>query len=173
MATNVKQIQILNQLSPSYSTTGAIVPAGGTSVIAAGTPTKAADTVDTSTWSGAVIPMVDADGTTAQRFTGIAKSTSTDTASTAGSVDLYLPYPGILYSGIAKLNTTFDTQAEVDGAFGKGVFFDLTTTVWTVDVAATPARVNCLIIVGGDFRTTTVYFNYKAMGTFLGSCVSA
>lgn len=171
--TNIQQIKILNQLAPSYSTTGAIVASGGASTIASGTPTKAADAVNASPWTGAVVPMVDADGTTAQRFTGIAKSTSTDTASAAGSVDLWLPYPGILYSGLAKLNTTFDTQAEVDAAFGKGVFFDLTSTVWTVDVAASAAQANCVIIVGGDYRTTEVYFNYKSTGTFLNGSISA
>lgn len=172
--TNIQQIKILNQLAPSYSIpTGAIVAAGAVSTIASGTPTKAADAVNANPWTGAVVPMVDADGTTAQRFTGIAKSTSTDTVAAAGSVDLWLPYPGLLYSGVAKLNTTFDTQAEVDAAFGKGVFFDLTTAVWTVDVAASASQVNCVIIVGGDYRTNEVYFNYKASGTFLGSSISA
>jgi hypothetical protein len=171
--TNVKQIEILNQLSPSYSTTGAIVASGGVSTIAAGTPTKAADAVNAGPWTGAVVPMVDGDGTTAQRFTGVAKSTSTDTASAAGTVDLYLPYPGILYAANAKTASTFDTQAEVDANFGKGVFFDLTSTVWTVDVAASAAQANCVIIVGGDFRTQKVYFNYKNSGTFLGSSISA
>ena len=168
-----KQIQILNQLSPVYSSTGALVAAGGVSTIVSGTPTKAADAVNAGPWTGAVVPMVDADGTTAQRFTGIAKSTSTDTASVAGAVDLYIPYPGLVYSAKAKTASTFDTQAEVTAAFGKGVFFDLTTTVWSVDVAATAAQANALIIVGGDFQTQTVHFYYKPSGTFLGSSISA
>jgi hypothetical protein len=173
MANNVKAITILNQMSPSYSTSGAIVAAGGVSTIAAGTPTKLTDAASSSPWTGAVVPMVDADGTTAQRFAGIAKSTSTDTASTAGSVDLYLPYPGLLYAAKAKTSTTFDTQAEVDANFGKGVFFDLTAGVWTVDFAGSASQVNCVMIVGGDFNTQTVYFNYKAGGTFLNSSISA
>lgn len=168
-----KNIQILNELAPAYAVSSVIVPAGGVGTIVAGTPTKTADTVNTSTWSGAVLAMVDADGTTAQRFTGVAKSTSTDTASAAGRVDLWLPLPGLFYSGQAKTTSTFDTQAEVDGAFGKGVFFDLTTAVWTVDVAGSPVQANCVIITGGDFRTQTVYFNYKASGTFLNSSISA
>lgn len=171
--TNFKQIQILNELSPAYAVSGAIVAAGGVSTIEAGTPTKAADAVSAGPWTGAVVPMVDGNGTTAQRFTGIAKSTSTDTASVAGTVDLYLPLPGLFYSAFAKTSTTFDTQAEVDANFGKGVFFDLTSTTWTVDVAATAAQVNCVIITGGDYRTATVYFNYKTSGTFLNSSISA
>lgn len=170
---NVKNITILNQLSPSYSVSSVLVSAGAVGTIAAGTPTKMAMTVSSATWYGDVIPMIDADGTTAQRFAGVAQSTSTDTASAAGSVNLYLPYPGVLYAALAKTSTTFDTQAEVDAAFGKGVFFDLTSSVWTVDVGATPAQVNCVIITGGDYRTATVNFNYKQSGTFLGSSISA
>ena len=173
MATNVKAFTILNQLSPNYATASVLVSAGAVGTIAAGTPTKAGSGVAAATWFGASVPMVDADGTTAQRFTGIAASTSTDTVAADGSVDLYLPYPGILYAGKAKTTSTFDTQAEVTAAFGKGVFFDLTTAVWTVDVAATAAQVNCVIITGGDYRTNTVYFNYKASGTFLHSSISA
>jgi len=173
MATvNTKNIQILNELSPSYSVT-ATVSLGAAGTIAAGTPTKAGAGVADSTYYGTVVPMVDGNGTTAQRFTGIAKSTSTDTVAAAGSVDLWLPYPGILYSGAALLSTTFDTQAEVDSAFGKPVLFDLTSSLWTVDVAATAAQINCVIITGGDYRTYSVYFNYKSSGTILGSSISA
>lgn len=166
-------IKILNQLSPSYSVSSVLVAAGGVSTIVNGTPTKAADAVNAGPWTGAVVPMVDGDGTTAQRFTGIAKSTSTDTASVAGSVDVWLPLPGLMYSAKAKTASTFDTQAEVTAAFGKGVFFDLTSTVWTVDVAATAAQANSVIITGGDYQTQTVYFYYKPSGTFLGSSISA
>ena len=171
--TNVKDIIILNQLSPNYAVSSVIAPFGVANSIVAGSPTKALDTINTSTWSGGIAPMIDADGTTAQRFTGIAASTSTDTATVSGTVDVYMPYPGIMYAGKAKTASTFDTQAEVDAAFGKGVFFDLTAAVWTVDVAATPAAVNCVIIMGGDYRTQTVNFNYKANGTFMNHCISA
>ena len=169
----MKQITILNQLSPEYRLSGVNVAAGAVSTIAAGTPTKAADAVNASPWTGVIAPMVDGDGTTTQRFTGIAKSTSTDTASTAGSVDIWLPYPGILYAAKAKTASTFDTATEVAANFGKGVFFDLTSSTWTVDVAASAAQANCVIIVGGDHLTQTVYFNYKPSGTFLGSSISA
>jgi len=164
-------IKILNQLSPSYSVSSVLVAAGGVGTIVNGTPTKSADAVTAAT--GAIVPMVDGDGTTAQRFTGVAKSTSTDTAAAAGSVDVWLPLPGLFYSAKAKTASTFDTQAEVTALFGKSVFFDLTTAVWTVDVAATAAQVNCVIIVGGDFRTQEVYFNYKNSGTILGNSISA
>ena len=173
MAVNNPNIVILNQLSPSYMKEGAIVGGGTANSIAVGTPTKASDAVTSAVWAGGVQIMVDADGTTAQRFTGIATSTSTDTASASGVVNLYLPYPGILYAAKAKTATAADTQAEVDGLFGKGVFFDLTTAVWTVDTAASAAQANCVMIVGGDPNTSTIYFNYKASGTFLNGSISA
>lgn len=173
MALNLQPITILNQQTASNSVSSVLVAAGGVSTIAVGTPTKAADAVNAGTWTGAVVPMVDGDGTTTQRFTGIAKSTSTDTAAAAGSVDVWLPLPGYIYAAKAKTASTFDTQAEVTANFGKGVFFDLTSTVWTVDVAATAAQANCVIITGGDFQSQTVFFSYKPSGTFMGSSISA
>lgn len=172
-ATNVQNITVVNQLSPEYVRPGVIVSSGTTNSIAAGTPAKMVDAVASATWTGAVAIMVDGDGTTDQRFAGIAYSTSTETASAAGTVDLVIPYPGLLYAAKAKTASTFDTQAEVDANFGKGVFFDLTSSTWTVDVAATAAQKNCVMIVGGDFRTNTVYFNYKASGAVINFSISA
>ena len=171
--TNVQNITVVNQLSPEYVRPGVIVNSGSANSIAAGTPTKMVDAVTSSPWTGAIQIMVDGDGTTDQRFSGIAYSTSTDTASTAGTVDIILPYPGLLYAAKAKTSTTFDTQAEVDANFGKGVFFDLTTGTWSVDVAAAAAQKNCVMIVGGDYRSQTVYFNYKSSGSVINFSVSA
>lgn len=173
MALNNPNITVLNQLSPSYVKEGAIVGGGTANSIVPGAPTKASDAVNASAWAGGIQVMVDGDGTTSQRFTGIAISQSTDTAAASGSVSVYLPYPGVLYAAKAKTSSTADTQAEVDALFGKGVFFDLTSTVWSVDTAASAAQANCVMIVGGDPNTSTVYFNYKASGTFLNGSISA
>jgi hypothetical protein len=166
MSVNAKDIVILNQASPEFAIPNVLVAAGGVATINAGTPTKSADAAGSAT--GAVVPMVDTDGTIAQNFTGIAKSTSTDTASAAGVVTIWLPLPGYVYAAKAKTASTFDTQTEVTAAFRKRVIFDLTSTLWTVDVAATDALVNCVTIVGGDYRTQTVWFTYKNGGTMLG-----
>jgi len=167
-----KTFKLLSQLSPEFCTPGVIVASGGVGTIAAGTPTKSADAYNANT--GAAVPMVDADGTTAQSFMGIAKSTSTDTASAAGSVDLWMPLPGIVYSGFAKTSSTADTQAEINVLFHKAVFFDLTSSNWTVDAAATvDSKVNCVIIVGGNPATATLNFTYAPKGTYLNYCVSA
>lgn len=161
-------IIILNETDPRFAIPGVLVAAGGVSTIAAGTPTKGADATAASPWTGAVVPMVDGDGTTSQRFTGIAKSTSTDTASAAGSVTVWLPLPGYVYACKAKTASTADTAAEVQALFGKRVVFDLTSTVWYVDAAAADAAANMVVINGGDYLTQTLYFTYKNTGTMIG-----
>jgi len=160
------QIVILNETDPRFAIPNVLVAAGGVSTIASSTPTKSADAAGSAT--GAVVPMVDGDGTIAQNFTGIAKTDSTDTASAAGVVTLWLPLPGYVYAAKAKTASTFDTQTEVTAAFRKRVVLDLTASVWTVDVAASDALVNCVTIVGGDPLTQTVYFTYKNGGTMIG-----
>lgn len=143
-----------------------VVASGGSATIQPGTPTKCV-TADGSV-AGAVIPMVDADGiVTAERFTGLAKNASTDTASAAGVVDLWVPVPGLLYRGFAKSLTAFDTQSEINALMGKKVIFDLTTSDWTVDTAATDALVNCVVIVGGIPQESQVLFYYSPKGTVL------
>jgi len=161
------QIIILNETVPRFAIPGVLVAAGGVSTIASSTPTKSADAAASAT--GAVVPMVDTDGTIAQNFTGIAKDDSTDTAAAAGSVTLWLPLPGYVYAAKAKTASTADTAAEIQALFRKRVIFDLATgPIWTVDAAATDALVNCVTIIGGDYLTQTLYFTYKNGGTMLG-----
>lgn len=126
------------------------VASGTTASIVAGVPTKES--------SGSVALMADGDGTTSQKFSGIAKNTSTETASAAGVVDVFLALPGIIYSGFAKSTAAADTLAEIQALQGKRVVFDLTTGDWTVDTAAANAATNGVVIVGGDFRSSTIYF---------------
>ncbi len=113
--------------------------------------------------------MADGNGTTAVRFTGIAKSTSTDTAAAAGTVNLWIPTPGLIYQGYAKSAAAADTATEIAVLYGKAVFFDLTTGDWTVDTGATEAGINCVVIVGGDPNTSQVNFFYKNAGTSIGN----
>nr|AKH47812.1 hypothetical protein [uncultured marine virus] len=143
-----------------------VVAAGGAATIQRGTPTKCV-TADGSV-AGAVIPMVDGDGlVTAQRFTGLAKDNSTDTASVAGIVNTWNPISGLLYRGSPKVAGSVNTQAKINALMGKKVLFDLTSTVWTVDTAATDALVNCVVIVGGIPAADEVLFMYSPKGTIL------
>lgn len=166
MATQ-NQIIIQSETDPRFAIPGVLVAAGGVSTIASSTPTKGADATAAS-WTGAVVPMVDGDGTTSQRFTGIAKSDSTDTASVAGAVTLWFPLPGYTYATKAKTASTANTQALVTALFGKRVVFDLTSSLWTVDAAAADAAANMVVIIGGDYLTQTLYFSYKNSGTLIG-----
>lgn len=167
MAAVQNNVIILNETDPRFSTQPNLVAAGGVATIQAGTPTKGADATAAS-WTGAVIPMVDGDGTTSQRFTGIAKNTSTDTASVAGVVTLWLPLPGYVYAAKSKSAASANTAALVQALYGKRVVFDLTSSLWTVDAAAADAAANMLVIIGGDYNTNTLYFAYKYTGTVLG-----
>lgn len=167
MAAVQNNIVILNETDPRFSTAPNLVASGGVATIQAGTPTKAADATAAS-WTGAVLPMVDGDGTTSQRFTGICKTTSTDTASAAGTTVLWLPLPGYVYACKAKTAANADTAAEVTALYGKRVVFDLTASLWSIDAAAADAAVNMVTIIGGDYTTSTLYFVYKNSGTVMG-----
>jgi hypothetical protein len=139
-------------------TTTRAVPAGTAQSINAGEPTKAVDAAAASPYLGTVAIMVDGDGTTAQRFTGISKSDSSDTVAAAGEVEIIMPLPGVIYEAKAKTSTTADTQAEIRALQGKRVVFDLTAGVWTVDAAAADAVANTVVITDGDFRSNSLFF---------------
>lgn len=168
-----KVFTIVSELSPKFSTTGNLVASGTAASIGVGVPTEGADAAAASPWTGAVNVMADGEGTTSQRFTGIAKSVSTETASAAGSVDLWMPLPGIIYQGFAKTSSTADTAAEIQALFGKRVVFDLTTGDWTVDAAAADAVANCVTIISGDATLATLTFVYRSSGTYLNFTISA
>ncbi len=137
----------------------AIVGSGTAVSINAGEPTIGADATAGS-WTGAVKIAADADPTTASghRFTGIAKSDSSDTVAAAGYVDVWLPIPNTIYSAKAKSSTAANTQAKIDALKFKRVIFDLTSTAWTVDTAAADALANGVVIVGGDYAKNIVNF---------------
>lgn len=163
---------IVSQLDPVFSKNW-VVAAGAIGTIAAGTPSMTADAAAASPYLGTIVPMADGDGTTSERFTGMAKSDSTDTVAAAGSVQTWLPLSGLVYQGKAKTASTADTQAEIDALSGKRVVFDLTSTTWSVDAAAADAVANCVVIIGGDYRKNTLQFVYSAKGTVLDFCISA
>jgi len=166
----LNNITLVGQAIPEFSTTALV--AASANLILRGEPSKGADAAAAS-WTGAVVPMVDGDGSTAQRFTGIAKSSSTNTAAAAGSLQLWVPLPGYVYEAKAKTAATVDTEAEVIALFGKRVVLDLTGVTWTVDAAAADAVANCVVIIGGDFQTQTLLFSYRHSGTLLNFGISA
>ena len=141
-----------------------IVASGTAASIGRGVPSfcKTAD----GSVAGTVVVGADGDGlVTGERFTGLAKSVSTETASAAGVVGTWAPVPGLIYRGSPKVANSVDTQAEINALMGKKVLFDLTSTKWTVDTAATDALVNCVVIVGGIPAADEVLFIYSPKGT--------
>jgi hypothetical protein len=150
-----------------------IVDSGTTKQLEAGEPSKGDDAATASPWTGEVSVMADGEGDTSQRFTGIAKSDSSETTAVAGEVVTYLPLPGIIYSGKAKTASTANTAALVNALRGKRVVFDLTSSAWTVDAAAADAQANCVVIVDGDFNTSVLHFMYRFDGTWLNHNISA
>ncbi len=167
----VNDIKLRSPIEEQFSVS-ALVDSGTTAQFNPGEPSKGDDAAAAS-WTGEVSIMVDGDGTTSQRFTGISKSASTETASAAGEVELWLPLPGLIYSAKAKTASTADTAAEIKALFGKRVVFDLTNSVWSIDAGATDAVANCVVIVGGDHQTQTLFFVYRPSGTFMNFTISA
>lgn len=127
-------------------------------LVASGTSASIDRGVPTKENSTNVAVMADGDGTTSQRFSGMAKDTSTETASVAGSVNVYLPIPGVEYRGLATTSTNANTQAKIDALVGKRVNFDLISTVWSVDTAVLDATTNGLYITGGSPIDSSIYF---------------
>lgn len=163
-----KQISIYDQDGPIPEMKW-LVGSGAVGTINPGTPTKFSS-------AGAVVPMTDGNGTTSERFTGIAKTTSSDTAAAAGIVYTFIPLPGIVYAAQAKSAAAADTQAEIDALKGQRSVLDVTGTVgpglsgtWTVDTAGGDGANNCVIIIGGEFQTSTILFMYSSRGIFINA----
>lgn len=103
-------------------------------------------------------------GTTTQVI-GIAASTSTNTASAAGKVKVYIPLPGTVYACKATTAANVDTQSELDALVGDRVLFDLVSTTFTVDENAGDTATSGLQIVGGDATKKEIYFVIRPAAT--------
>lgn len=99
---------------------------------------------------------------------GIAMTTSTQTATTAGTVWVYPLIPGTTYLISPKVAASWDTQAEYDALVGARVLIDLTSGVYTLlatDGATSGCVVEALDVfkypgkVAFSFRTGVSYFN--------------
>lgn len=118
-----------------------------------------------------VIPLADGDGVigTTVGIAGIAKSDSTQTASADGTVEVYIPLPGVIYAAKAKSAAAADTAAEILALQGKRVVIDLTSGSYTVDTAAADNANNAFYIVGGDFTRSVIYFMLRSPITITGT----
>lgn len=128
----------------------------------------------TAAQTGIAIMAADADGTIGTgtgdgRFAGVAKSDSTQTASVAGVVYTWMPLPGIIYAGSAKSSTAANTAAKIDALRGAAVIFDLTSSKYTIDTAATDASTNAIVITDGNYIANTVYWYVKPTWSVVGN----
>lgn len=142
-----------------------VVSSGTPVTVKAGEPTKVA-----STSANSVILLEDADLTIAtdQPFTGVAAKDSTESATANGTVDLYIPLPGVIYEVAAKSAAAADSASEITALQGKYYAIDLTSSTFTMDTAAGDAAANAFLIVGGNPKTSTVYFMVRSDATVFG-----
>ena len=76
---------------------------------------------------------------------GIASSTSTDTASAAGTVKVTKLVPGLTWLISPNSAAAWDTQAEYDALVGDRVLLDLTSSTYTI-LATDGATSGCVIM---------------------------
>jgi hypothetical protein len=76
---------------------------------------------------------------------GLAISTSTETASVAGKVEIIPNVPGMVYLGNPKVLATWDTQAEYDALVGDRVLLD-TTAAGVQTLLASDSSTSGLVI---------------------------
>lgn len=104
------------------------VASGTTASINAGEPVARALGAAVVTAAGDGTPVLATD-----YLAGIAATTSTETASAAGTVKVMKIVGGVTYLGNPKDSTLWDTQAEYDALVGDRVVFDLTSGTYTID----------------------------------------
>jgi hypothetical protein len=97
---------------------------------------------------------------------GITASTATATASADGTVDVYMPLPGIVYECSATTAANIDTQTELNALVGDRVLFDLSSTTFTVDENAGTGATKGLLIIGGT-TSGKIYFTIDSDATAL------
>lgn len=95
---------------------------------------------------------------------GIAKSQSDETSSAEGTVDVYMPLPGVVYRAKATTSTNL-----ADGILLDCVTFDLTDGVYTVDEnEGSDENVHGLRILDYNSTDGTVDFIINPRATILG-----
>lgn len=160
-----KVIEIHDSPYSAVPTYKRAVASGAVGTIAIGTPIK-----KSGTSSPYVVPCVDGDLTIAtdQPFMGFAASTSTETATADGVVEIYRPLPGVVYRIKAKIASLANTQTEIDAMVGDAYTLDLTNGDWTLDTAAGDSAANAFIVEGGDPVTSTLFVVVRSDSTEFG-----
>lgn len=82
--------------------------------------------------------------TTTLRVVGVAVSTSTETASVAGTVDVIPASPGQIWLIAPNVSATWDTQSEYNALVGSRVLIDNTTGTYTI-LASDSSSNGCIV----------------------------
>lgn len=121
-----------------------------------------------------VIPCVDGDHTigTDTAIVGLAASDGTQTAAADGTIDVYMPLPGVVYEAYATTAANANTDAEIAALVGDRVGIDVSATTeagdWTLDENEGEAQTFAFLIVGGDALRSTIKFIIRTGATMLG-----
>ena len=100
---------------------------------------------------------------------GIAASNSTETSTADGTVNVYMPLPGVVYRCNAHTVGNIDTTAELLALNFDCVTFDLTSTTFTVNEdEGSDENAHGLRIVGGNITAGTIDFTINPRCTILG-----
>jgi len=130
---------------------------------------KSGEPIVRTAGTAAVAAAADADPTVdTDELVGIAAGDSTDTATAAGTIDVYILRGGEILELKAKTAANVDTDAEIAALINDNVAFDLTGSTYTIDTSSTTA-LNGLTIVGGNSTKKTVYVLVKSRATMVGS----
>lgn len=116
-----------------------------------------------------VVPCVTGDHTigTDTAIVGLAASNSTATTAADGTVDLYMPLPGVIYRAYGTI------AANVAATLvGDRVTIDVSATTdagnWTINESAGEGQTNAFCIVGVNAVEDTVDFILRFGATYLG-----
>lgn len=114
-------------------------------VAAAATAINPGEPVQKLAGAASVTAMLTNSPSTTNRIVGVAMSTSTQTASVAGTVDVIPACPGQIWLISPKVAAGFtDTQANYNTQVGKRVLIDLTSGTYTI-LAADGASNGCIV----------------------------
>lgn len=103
---------------------------------------------------------------------GITKSDSTETSTADGTVDVYMPLPGVVYRGNAHTPANIDTEAKALALWFDTVTFDLTGTTFTVNEnEGSDENVHGLRMIDFDVDKGTIDFIIKTNVTIMGDLV--
>lgn len=105
---------------------------------------------------------------------GIAQSTSTNTASVAGVVDVFPAVPGVIYYATPNNASTYGVgstpnQGTYNALVGRRVLFDLTAGAYTI--LSTDNAANGLVVENVDVTKSSgkVAFSFRNAWTYLGA----